>query len=82
MKQLSATQKRLQQARRMAQLEHNLQFVEGENKDLAAENAELRRLYDVQLQVMVNIAQQHGELTRQHAENAVAAERKLTLLLR
>jgi hypothetical protein len=96
MKKLSATSKRLQQAKRIAQLEHNLQFCHSENETLAAENAELTRLYEFQLQVMVDIAKQHGELTRVHAENAVAfltekvalleraeaAERKLGLLLR
>lgn len=72
MKKLSATVKRLQQARYTAQLEHNLQFVQGQNQDLATENAELRELADFQLQVLVNTAKQHGELTRVHAESAVA----------
>lgn len=95
MKKLSATQRRLQQARYTAQLEHSMQYAHSQNQDLVAENAELRSLVEYQLQVLANTAKQNAELAKANAENAVAflaekvalleraeaAERKLALSL-
>jgi hypothetical protein len=72
MKKLSTTSMRLLQSKRIAQPEHNLQWYHGENNTLATENAELKHLYEFQLQVVVHIAKQHGELTSARPESAVA----------
>jgi len=78
---MKAISKELQRARYVAQLEHSVLWYQSQSDELAAENAELRALVEYQLAVLANAAAQNAELTKQHAEVAVAFLREKVALL-